>query len=271
MSFDMIEFECRHDTAWITLNRPQALNAIKPPETLRELHGAFEMVRNDPTLRSVVLTGAGDKAFCIGTDISFLSAAYETRDFSRFRDYLEQINETLFALEELPLPTVAMVQGNARAGGFELILACDFLIMADDARIGDVHTPFGHIPGAGSTQRLARRIGIQRTLHLILSGQWLSGPEAVEAGLALKSVPRQELREATERLVEDFSNKSRESLMYVKRAVLRGWDLPLRDGVNLEVQSYIEYLATSNEPAERFRANQERRRARKGLSTQVDG
>jgi enoyl-CoA hydratase/carnithine racemase len=262
LSFEQILFERDKGAAWITLNRPHARNAAT--ETMHaEMLAALEEVRHDRSVNAVVLTGAGDRDFSIGSDVDFLTAAYGSGDFSLFRDYLERFNHLLFTLEELPVPTIAMVNGKARAGGFETIMACDIVLIAEEAMIGDVHTPYGHMPGVGATQRTARKIGFQRSLELIYTGKWLRGSEAVDYGIALRAVPRERLREETEKLVAQLADKTRESLSYIKRATYRGWDLPLRDGVALEVHSYLEYLATSRAPVEIFRENQEKRRLRK--------
>jgi enoyl-CoA hydratase/carnithine racemase len=252
--------ERRGSAIWATLNREDAANTLKPPQTFLAFRRVFEQIRQDRSIKALVITASGEQSFCMGSDLSMLSKAFCTRNLSFFRDYLLAINEFLFGLEELPVPIVAMVQGKARAGGFEMILACDFVLLASEALIGDVHTPFGHMPGAGATQRLARKIGLQKAFEIICSGRWLTASEAVACGLALKEVPRAALAEATSQFVAQFSDKTRESLAFCKHAMLRGWDLPLRDGVMLEVQSYIEYLATSEEPLEIFWKDQQSRK-----------
>lgn len=260
-SFETILLSKESGAAWLTLNRPDALNATTP-KMFSEISQALNEISADRDMKALVITGAG-KAFCIGSDINFLKAYFESDNLELFRDYLERINKVLFAIEELPIPTIGMVNGKARAGGFELLMACDLIVIAREAKIGDVHTPFGHMPGAGATQRASRKIGMQKALELIYTGKWLSGVEAVEYGLALKAVPLAELTSETQRLVAQLTDKTRDSLTYIKRAVLRGWDLPLRDGIALEVQSYLEYLATSKEPTNIFRANQEKRGTQK--------
>src|SRR5439155_1074763 len=211
--------------AWLRLNRPHALNATN--ETMHaELLRAVAEVAADPQVKALVIPGAGDKAFCIGSDLEFLDEAFGSGDFRLFRAYLERLNQIFFALEELPIPTIALVNGKARAGGFELMLACDLAIVAEEALIGDVHTPYGHMPGGGATQRAARRIGLQKALELIYTGRWLTGSEAVESGLALRAVPRAALRSEGEALVERLAMATRESLGFIKRAAYAGWDLP---------------------------------------------
>lgn len=262
VEYQMVRLEISGGAAWLTLNRPERLNAMTLAG-LGEIRAICDRVRHDPEVRALVITGAGDDAFCIGSDLNLLDEAYSTRDFRYFRDYLETINGVFFALEDLPVPTIAMVQGRARAGGFELITACDFVFIAEEATIGDVHTPYGHMPGAGATQRLARKIGYQRAMEVIMTGRWLSGDEVASLGLALEAVPRERLRATVEAFVKSLAAATRDSLMHIKRSMLRGWDLPLRDAVQLEVQSYVEYLATCLEPVEIYQRNQAERRERK--------
>ncbi|HLJ14276.1 MAG TPA: enoyl-CoA hydratase/isomerase family protein [Bryobacteraceae bacterium] len=270
-SYALLSVEREPAVIWVTLNRPEARNTLKCPQTFLEFKKVFDEIEADASIKALVITGAGERDFCMGSDLSLLEDSFRSRNFSVFRDYLDQINSLFFALEELPVPTIAMVQGQARAGGFELILACDFVMMASEAVIGDVHTPYGHIPGGGGTQRLARKVGIQKAMDIILTGRWISAEEATRIGLALQTAPRLGLRAATAGFAAQFADKSRGSLKFSKSALLRGWDLPLRDGIQLEIQSYIEYLATSEEPVEIFWKNQRIRRAKKGASDEQSG
>jgi enoyl-CoA hydratase/carnithine racemase len=256
--YDTLLVSERNDAIWVVLNRPEALNATTAT-MLHELGEVISRAHHDEDVRALVLTGAG-RAFCIGSDLAFLSDALKPGNLDQFRDYLIRINSVFLALEALPIPTIAMVNGKARAGGFEMLLACDLVILADDARVGDVHTPFGHMPGAGATQRLPRKIGYQLAFEIICSGRWLTADEAVSCGLAFRAVPRDQLRLATEEVVSSLVDKTRPSLGYIKRAMQRGMGLPLEDGIALESHCYLEYLATCAAPLEAFRVNQERRR-----------
>jgi 2-(1,2-epoxy-1,2-dihydrophenyl)acetyl-CoA isomerase/putative hydratase len=260
--YKTIHFQSADNIAQITLSRPIKLNALNDT-MLEELLACLQHVANNPEIKSLIITGAGDRAFCIGSDVSFLNEAFATRNFKQFNTYLNKVNSVFFALENLPIPVVAMVQGNARAGGFELILACDFVIVAETVQIGDVHTPFGHVPG-GVCQRLSRKIGSQKAMDLVMSGRWISGSEALDLGIAIHSVPTASLAEFTYKYVtENFIDKNRECLAYVKKNIVTGYDLPLRNAVQFEIQNYIEFLATSDEPAWTFFKNQEERLARK--------
>lgn len=244
--------------AWLTLNRPSALNAMTE-QMHGELLAACARIAADDEVRVAVLTGAGDRAFCIGSDLAFLEEALAGEDLTLFGRYLERLNTVLFAVEELPVPTIAMVNGRARASGFELLLCCDILMVADESMIGDVHTPYGHMPGGGATQRAVRKLGWQRGMELLFSGRWLTGPEAVAYGLALRALPAESLRAATEELAASFAQIPGTCLRSLKRAALAGRDLPLREGVQVEVETYLAYLSNSSLPRELFR---DRRHAR---------
>jgi enoyl-CoA hydratase/carnithine racemase len=239
--------------AWLTLNRPHALNAMTE-QMHAELLEACACLAGHDEVRVVIVTGAGTRAFCIGSDLAFLEDAFASEDLTQFQCYLERLNKVLFALEQLPIPTIAMVNGRARASGFELILCCDLVIVAEEAMIGDVHTPYGHIPGGGATQRAVRKLGWQKGIELLFSGRWLTGQEAVEYGLALRAVPADSLRGETQALAASFARLPGTCLRYLKHAALSGRDLPLREGVEIEVETYLSYLRDSALPRELFMA-----------------
>jgi 2-(1,2-epoxy-1,2-dihydrophenyl)acetyl-CoA isomerase/putative hydratase len=250
---------------WVTMNRPAALNATTE-EMHAQLYEAFTAAAADRGCRVLVLTGAGDRAFCIGSDLGFLTEALtgDDPDFGLFEAYLRRLNRVVFALERVPVPTIAMVQAKARASGFELAVACDLMLIADTARIGDVHTPYGHMPGAGATQRTIRKLGLQRGLELLWTGRWLSAAEAVEVGLALRAVPAAELRAQTAAFAGQLAALPGEAVRHIKAAVYGGLGLPIEDGVAVETREYLELLRTSTGPVDGFRAGQQSRTARRG-------
>jgi enoyl-CoA hydratase/carnithine racemase len=245
----------RDRVLWLTLNRPRALNAVDEA-VLDGLEAALTEVRSREELRALVITGAGD-AFSVGMDLACLDRGFA--DHGWFRAFLERFNSLLLELERLPVPTVAAVNGLTRAGGFELLLACDLALAAREARIADNHTQFGVIPGAGATQRAPRRLGMQRAKELILTGRWLEGWEAERLGLVLRSVPRAELETAVEDLVGQFRDKSRDCLAAVKAAMNRGDGLSIEAGIKVEMEEFFRYLATSPDASEGFRAYREMR------------
>lgn len=247
--------EERDRVAYVTLARPEALNALDEA-VVEGLDDVLAGIEADPAIRALVLTGAGE-VFCVGMDLQCLDRGF--RDHAWFRRFLERLGAVLLRLEALPVPVVAAVNGLTRAGGLELVLACDLAIAADEARIGDDHLRFGVIPGGGATQRAPRRLGMQRAAELILTARWIDGPAAAAYGLVLRSVPRTDLAAAVEELVDLFRGKSRDALAAAKGAMRDGARLPLRDGVRLEVDRFIEHLEGSPDGLEGFTAYREKR------------
>jgi len=252
---ETVRREERDRVLWLTLNRPRALNAVDEA-MLDGLERGLAQVESSEDVRALVITGAGD-AFSVGMDLACLDHGFADREW--FRSFLERFNAALLALEHLPVPTVAAVNGLTRAGGFEILLACDLAVCADEARIADNHTPFGVMPGGGATQRAPRRLGMQRAKELIFSGRWLQGQEAEQLGIVLRSVPRVGLEAAVEELVGHFRDKSRDCLAATKAAITRGGDLDIQAGIRLEMHQFFDYLATSPDAAEGFRAYREHR------------
>ena len=256
MDYNNIILETSDRVATIRLNRPDALNALNM-DLLAEFSHAVTAVGEDETLKALVIRGEG-RAFCAGADLLFFDTVFD--EISRLPPYVSLLNDSLFQLEELPIPTIAVVQGFALAGGLELALACDMVLAAEDARIGDQHANFGLMPGGGSTQRLPRRIGMQRAMELLTTGRWLSGSEAVDWGLALRAVPGDDLDAELEALLGQLRDKSRTGLGWIKSVTRQGRDLPLRPGVDRENMAFIQYFATSPHPREGIQAFKEKRK-----------
>lgn len=228
-----------HDGAlWVTICRPDVLNALNE-EVLDGLEEGLDRVAGDPSCHALCVTGAGE-AFSVGLDIDCLERGFG--DHAYFRHLLGRVNRVLDRIEDCPVPVVAAVNGLARAGGFELVLAADLAIAADEARIGDNHLNFGVMPGGGATQRAPRRLGLQRAKELIFTGRWLDGAEAAALGLVLDHVPRVELEAAVGSLVATIADKPRGVLAATKRAIREGAGLPLQSGTGLETSIFFEYL-----------------------------
>jgi len=255
VEYSNIRLEKENFVATIRLDRPDALNALSP-ELLEEFSSGVAEVGQDESIKVLVVRGEG-RAFCTGADLLFFDSVFD--DLARLNPYIQLLNRCFCQLEELPVPVIALVHGFALAGGLELVLACDMAIVAEDARLGDQHANFGLMPGGGSTQRLPRRIGMQRAIELLTTGRWLSGREAVEWGLALRAVPADSVDEELEKLLTSLRNKSRTGLGWTKSIAQRGKDLPLRDGIALESSAFVQYFATSSHPREGIRAFKEKR------------
>lgn len=255
MSYQTVKLERRDRVARLSLNRPEALNALNP-ELALELAQVVHEVKDDSSLKVLVISGEG-RAFCAGADLKFIEGALETPD--ALRHLLQTLTDTFFELEELPMPVVAVVHGFALAGGLELALACDLILAAEDARLGDQHVNFGLIPGAGATLRLPRKLGLQKAMALFLTGRWLTGKEAEAWGLVLKAVPAAALEQELEVLLDQFRGKSREAYGYLKRTVYQGLGMPARQEVQAEFNTFVHYLATSKHPREGIAAFREKR------------
>ncbi len=248
-------YEVADRVAWFTIDRPEAMNAIDE-DVLADLQALVELVRADPGVRVLVVGGAGD-AFCVGLDVGLLARAFDDLDY--FASVLQRLNAALLDLEALDVPVIAAVNGTTRAGGFELLLACDLVVVADEARIADHHSAFGMMPGGGATQRLPRKIGDQRAKALILTARWLQGPEAVDWGLALEHAPLADLRARTAALAAELAAKPRATLGTIKGAIARGVGLPLPEAVQSEIDAFLAFMRSSDWGHEGFRAYRERR------------
>jgi enoyl-CoA hydratase/carnithine racemase len=215
------------------------------PETVASLEVALGDAEADQDLRAVVITGAGDRAFSVGIDIDFLGECFGD-PAGVFLPFLDRLHALLRRIELLPVPVIARVNGLARAGGFELILACDLVIAAQDVRVGDIHLEFGVPPGAGASQRAARKLGDQRAKALMLTSMWLDGPAMVEWGLALNSVPREDLDAEVERILATLRGRSRPAIAVTKLAIGAAQSLPIEAGLRRERELFEKLLETSD-------------------------
>jgi enoyl-CoA hydratase/carnithine racemase len=255
MDYETIKLATDGPFATLTLNRPNALNSYSR-QMVDELNLAASEVENRTGLKALVIRGEG-RAFCAGADLNYLGDAFD--DQPRLIRYLRDLNDFFFRLEELPMPVIGVVHGFVLAGGLELMLACDMVIAAEDTRIGDQHANYGLMPGGGSTQRLPRKLGIQKAMELMLTGSWLSGKEAQELGLVLRAVPADKLDEELETILAGLRDKSATGLGWIKRTALHGQSMTLREGVAMEIQAFATLGITSPHPKEGIQAFKERR------------
>jgi enoyl-CoA hydratase/carnithine racemase len=240
----LVLLEKRKGIATIRLNRPEARNALNP-DLLDELDEAIRDAGSDSSVKVVVLAG-DERAFSAGADLKAVIGLFDV--WPRYVDFLHRLHDVFCAIEEMPLPTIAQVRGYALAGGLELILCCDLAIASDQARIGDQHANYGLMAGAGGIPRLVRRIGLQRALEIFYTGRWLSGQEAAQLGIVLRSVPDERLAEEVDQLAREIATKSRTGLRYMKRAARAGLDLPLEGALRAEQAALIEFFTSSEDP-----------------------
>jgi len=225
--------EKRGSTAWVTLNRPDVRNALSRDVNLRLQELAAELAHDDDT-RVVVITGAGDKAFCAGADLKERRGVPAAETAS----YINAIAGAISDWGELRKPTIAAMNGSAFGGGLELALACDFRILVEGAEVGLTEVRLGIMPGAGGTQRLPRLIGEARAKEMILLGRRLSAARAFEIGLVSQLVARAELGRAVEVLLAELAGCAPLSVQQAKSAIERGHGRPLDEALELERQLY---------------------------------
>lgn len=241
MKFTNIIYEKSNGLAKITVNRPDVLNALDAT-TLEELGEAADDINNDISVRVAVLTASG-RAFCTGADLTAVAVIPEGKP----RDYFLRLwNKTFSAIENIAVPTIAMVQGMALAGGLELIMVCDLAIVADDVKLSDQHANRGLVPAGGATQRLPRLIGARRAKELLFTGDRISPAEAERLGLINKAVPADKLEEATNELVQNLLAKSPMAAKAVKKLVNRGLEGSLDTGLEMEMQAMTAHGYTED-------------------------
>ena len=225
----------------LTVNRPQSLNALNAA-TLEELLNAVARVAGDGGARVLLITGAGEKAFVAGADISAMRnmTALEAHAFS------DKGQRVMQAIEALPIPAIALVNGYALGGGCELALACDWIIASDRASFGQPEVNLGIPPGFGGTQRLARAVGRARALELITTGRQVKAEEALRIGLVNAVVPGGELTEKGIETARLIAAKAPVAVRVSKQAVQRGLDLDLANGCVLETSLFAFAFGTAD-------------------------
>jgi enoyl-CoA hydratase len=239
--FKTILYDKKGNVGWITLNRPEVLNAQN--EQLRsELSDALQSIGRDDDVHAVVITGAGERAFSAGADISEFPKRYPT-------DYIKQtwVQRPYDLIRALPKPVIAAVNGLALGGGCELVLACDCVIAVDTAQFGQPEIRVGVIPGGGGTQILPRLLGEKRAKELIFSGRSITAQEALAMGMINQIVPKEKLLEAAEKMVGDFLKNSPAILKLAKIAVNKSLDTPLTVGLECEREIFALCFGTEDQ------------------------
>lgn len=240
----------------LTVNRPQALNALNAA-TLQDLLDAVMQVAADPGTRVLLVTGAGEKAFVAGADISEM----QQLGVDGARAFSEKGMRVMHALEALPVPVIALVNGYALGGGCELAMACDWIIASDRAVFGQPEVNLGIPPGFGGTQRLTRLVGRARALELIVTARQIKADEALAIGLVNHVVPAAELRGRGLETARLIAAKGPMAVRLAKQAVQRGQDLDLANACAYETGAFAMAFATTDQQ-EGMRAFLEKRAAR---------
>jgi enoyl-CoA hydratase len=246
-------YEKKGAIAYVTVNRPKVLNALNAP-TWRDLRAAFEDVQDDANVRGVILTGAGDKAFIAGADISELAhaSAIDAERSSRIGQGVLDLVETLGK------PVIAAINGFALGGGCETAMACTIRIAVENAKFGQPEVKLGLLPGGGGTQRLPRLVGKGRALQLILSGGMISAQEAFRIGLVNEVVPAAGLIPRAEQILKEIAANAPIAIKHSLEAVNKGMDSSQSEGFALEA-SYFGLCAGTEDKKEGTTAFLEKR------------
>lgn len=242
MSYKNLLTETENGVAVVTINRPQAMNALNE-KTLLELEEVFtDFAVNDAT-QVIILTGSGEKAFVAGADIAAMQSlsALEARQFAKLG------HQVMRHIEACPKPVIAAVNGFALGGGCELALGCDIRVAAENARFGQPEVNLGVIPGFGGTQRLARLIGKGRALELIFTGMMIDAAEAYRIGLANKVVPLEQLLDTAKKMAATIISKSPYAVRLAKEAVRNGLELDLERANQYEAELFGLCFATADQ------------------------
>ncbi len=242
MAYENIIFEKNDKIGIITFNRPRALNAINRA-LLEEFSDVLNKIEADGDIRTLILTGAGNKAFIAGADISELSKCNSLSG----KLFSEKGHNVINRLQKLPIPVIAAVNGYALGGGSEVALAADFIYASENAKFGLPEINLGIIPGFGGTQRLPRLIGKNMAKELIFTGNMISASEAKELGIVNKVFAPEKLMEETLNTAVLIASKGRVSLRAAKEAVNCGAETDIKTGSLFEIQSFA--LCMANEDA----------------------
>ncbi len=230
--YETILYEVLENVATITLNRPQVYNALSPT-LIQEITKAIQAAEADKSVRVVVMTGIGDKAFCSGADLK----AGMTAGMSLGESLRVNYNPMILAIRNIPKPVICKLNGLAAGAGCSLALAADLVIAADDAYLCQIFVNIGLMPDAGSTFFLPRLIGMQRAFEITSTGRKVYAPEAAQIGLIHKDVPRENLDDTVNEIVEYYKNAPTKAIGAMKLALNKSYFSDLETMLELEATS----------------------------------
>lgn len=233
LTLENVSYETQDAIAYVTVNRPKVLNALNQA-TWSDMRKAFEAARDDAAVRGVILTGAGEKAFIAGADISELAnvSAVEAEESSTFGQ------EVLNLIENLGKPVIAAINGFALGGGCETAMACTIRVASEHAKFGQPEVKLGLIPGGGGTQRMPRLVGKGRALQIILSGEIISAQEAYRIGLVNEVVTAAEVIPRSEAILKQIFSNAPVAVKYSLQAVNKGLETSVAEGLALEASLF---------------------------------
>ena len=239
MPYENILFDTDGAIATLTINRPKSLNALNP-QTMEEIADCIASLGNE--IRCLVITGAGDKAFIAGADISSMvtMSPFEQKDFATHG------LKVLRSFEHLPLPVIAAVNGYALGGGTELALACDLILASNNAKFGLPEINLGIIPGFGGTQRLARRIGLSRAREMVYTGDMIDADTALNYGLVNYVYPQSELMPKTKAFAQKLAAQAPLAIKQAKASVNAGMEMDLDNAMRFETEAMSLTFSTQD-------------------------
>jgi len=241
MSYQNLKFEIKNKIAYVTINRPDKLNALNMA-TMEELRAAFTAIRDDKDVRVAILTGEGQKAFVAGADIGELSKHTTVSA----KEYTHKGQAVLDLIENLGKPVIACINGFALGGGCELAMAGDIMIASDNAKFGQPEVNLGLIPGYGGSQRTTRLVGRGMAMYLCLTGEIVDAAEALRIGLVQKVVPQADLLTEAKRIANLIAGKAPLAIAACKRVINDGAHLATPDALELEAAAFGDLVTTSD-------------------------
>ena len=255
MTYKTLLYEKKEGIGIVTINRPEALNALNS-EVFNELYELFQEIEHDGEVRVVILTGSGTRAFVAGSDITEM-APQSSVEINSFVEKVRKASDRIYTLSK---PTIAAINGYALGGGCELAMCCDLRIASEKARFGQPEINLAVIPGGGGTQRLTRLIGMTRAKELLYTGDMIDAPNALNMGLVNKVVPIDNLMDEAKAMAQKLMTKSGRILSLIKTAVNSGANMSLPDALDLEAQCFALCFATEDQK-EGMKAFMEKRKA----------
>ena len=238
----------------VTINRPERRNALDRP-TLAAGRQLIRDIHYDKSARVLIVTGAGDKAFCAGADLK----EREHMTMVEVRQYIRYIRDTFTEVENLPIPVIAAINGVSMGGGTELALACDIRVIDPEAKMALNETSLAIIPGGGGTVRLPRLVGRGRAKDIILTARWVPAEEALNIGLVQRIAPKGKVLEHAIGIAEQIINNGPIAITQAKYVINRGLEVPIEDALQMESDAY-EVCIPTQDRVEALNAFKEKRK-----------
>jgi enoyl-CoA hydratase len=255
VAYNTLLYEKKDGIGTVTINRPDSLNALNA-EVFSELGRVFQEIEDDADVRVAILTGAGEKSFVAGSDITEM-APQDSTQITRFLATVRQASDRIYTMSK---PVIAAINGYCLGGGCEVAMCCDLRIASEKARFGQPEINVGVIPGGGGTQRLPRLIGMTRAKELLYTGDMIDAPTALSYGLVNKVVPLADLMTTATEMAAKLVSKSGRILELIKMSVNTGYGMSLPDALDYEAQCFALCFATEDQK-EGMKAFMEKRKA----------